>query len=73
MSGRTDDSAGTASARLLRLFQAAGHDKARLIFADVHGLVRKALRQLLEAEGYAVAAEAATYVRLTTAARSSPN
>ena len=54
----TDDSAWTASARLLHPGQPAGHDKAPLISPDVHGLVRRALRQLLEAEGYVAAAEA---------------
>ena len=35
-------------------------DKGRVIIADDHGLFRQGLRQLLEAEGYAVEAEATT-------------
>ena len=33
-------------------------DKGRVIIADDHGLFRQGLRQLLEGEGYEVAAEA---------------
>ena len=35
-------------------------DRGRLILADDHALFREGLRQLLEAEGYAIAAEAAS-------------
>ena len=47
-------------------------DKGRVIIADDHSLFRQGLRQLLETEGYEVAAEATTGDEALTAVAAQP-